>query len=291
MLETFQSGDTLIVRTLDHLGFSVRDVEKTLATLAAREVHVYAIRSELGRFDFDPTLCRAMLQLFAMRGRTEKVLRSERFTELARQRKEQGLAYGGVPTAKKIVVRGGVKHLQWDFDELAIIAEIARRLPREGAAAVAKDLWRRRIKDRRGCLWGQQVPKTERRAQKLNRALRWLLGRHRNPSPYQHFYRAVRWFHRMKWKGLLPPPYDLGQSIEEPKGFGEEPKSRGWTPGGTARRERKRAEAKARHRVERREQWRKEEEARMAARVHKPMLVKEGMAATLNPSAGQADLP
>ncbi|MGA2621965.1 MAG: hypothetical protein ABSF26_30550 [Thermoguttaceae bacterium] len=96
----------------------------------------------------------------------------------------------------------------------------------------------------------------------------------------------------MKCKGLLPPPYDdLGQSIEEPKGFEEEPKSRGWTPGGTARRERERAEAKARHHAERRERWRKEEEARMAARVHKPMLVKEGMAEVSNPPAGQADLP
>ncbi|MGA2621966.1 MAG: recombinase family protein [Thermoguttaceae bacterium] len=142
ILETLQAGDTLIVRTLDRLRYSAHDVEKTLGTLAAREVHVYAIQPALGGVNFDPALCKAILPVFALPRRIEKTLRSERFTELARQRKEQGLAYGGAPTAKKIVERGGVKHLEWDFDELAIIAEIARRLPKEGAAAVAKDLWR-----------------------------------------------------------------------------------------------------------------------------------------------------
>ncbi len=111
MLETFQAEDTLIVRSLDRLGYSCRDVEKTLATLAARKVHVHAIQPAVGGVDFDPALCKAILPVLALPRRIEKALRSERFTELARQRKEQGLAYGGVPTAKKIVVRDGVKVL------------------------------------------------------------------------------------------------------------------------------------------------------------------------------------
>ena len=70
-------------------------------------------------------------------------------------------------------------------------------MPTEGVAAVAKDFWRREIKDRRGRPWGKQ-------AQTVSLFC----------TPYQSFYRAVRWFHRMKWKGLLPAPYDgLAASI------------------------------------------------------------------------------
>ncbi len=45
------------------------------------------------------------------------------------------------------VRRRGVAYLQWDKTELRHIAEIARRVPTEGVAAVAKGFWRRGIKD------------------------------------------------------------------------------------------------------------------------------------------------
>ena len=103
----------------------------------------------------------------------------------------------------------------------------------EGVVKVAKDFWSRGIKDRRGRPWGRQTPKP------------FSLYR----SPYQSFYRAVRWFWRMKRKGLLPLPYGpLAESLSEPKNFREEPRPKGWTRGGTARRAQERA-AQARRRA------------------------------------------
>jgi hypothetical protein len=97
-------------------------------------------------------------QIFALLAGTEKALRSERAANLACLRKEEGLAYGGAPFANKIVKRRGAKVLEWDMEQLEYIAEIARRLPLEGAAKVAEDFWNRGIKDRWGRLWGKQVP-------------------------------------------------------------------------------------------------------------------------------------
>jgi len=125
---------------------------------------------------------------------------------------------------------------------------------------------KRGIKDRRGKPWGKQTPKP--------------FSRYR--TPYQQFYRAARWFHRMKRKGLLPVPYgELALTMQEPKGFREEPKPRKWTLGGTARREQERAASKVQHRAERLTRWQKEKEARIRSRVHKPMMEprpKEGVA-------------
>jgi hypothetical protein len=59
-----------------------------------------------------------------------------------------------------------------------------------------------------------------------------------------------------------------------PKGYGEEPKSRRWTRGGTARRQKERAEAKARHRAARRARWRAEKVTRVQSRIHKPAVGK-----------------
>ena len=70
---------------------------------------------------------------------------------------------------KKIVKRKGAKVLEWDMEQLRYIAEIARRLPSEGPAKVAKDFWKRGVKDRRGRLWGKQVPKPASPIQQVNR--------------------------------------------------------------------------------------------------------------------------
>jgi DNA invertase Pin-like site-specific DNA recombinase len=272
MLETLKAGDTVIVSRLDRLGYSMRDVHKTAAALGERGVRIYVLHALDGVLDLEPGIAKAILQLFALWAKADRTLRSERFTELAQWRKENGLAYGGVPTARRIVERNGVKVLEWDREQLQYIVEIAYRLPREGPAKVADDFWKRRIKDRRGRLWGKPVPRRESPVREVNRVLRCLLGRRNHTaSPYQQFYRAARWFHRMKWKGLLPPPYcDLAVSMPEPKGYQEEPKPRNWTPGGTARREQQRAEAKAEHRAERLARWEKEKAERIERRVHKP---------------------
>ncbi len=271
MLETLKTGDTLIVGRLDRLGCSMRDVHKTATALGERGVRIYALHALDGELDLEPGIAKVILQLFALWQKTDRALRSERFTESARWRKENGLAYGGMPTGRRIIQRNGAKVLEWDHAQLAYIAEIAYRLPREGAAKVAADFWKRRIKDRRGRLWGKQVPTSnahpESPGKQVLRVVQLMLGRRNRPpseSPYQQFYRAVQWFHRMKWKGLLPPEYcELAESMSEPKGYGPEPKPRNWTPGGTARREQQRAEAKAQHRAERLARWEKEKTQRI----------------------------
>ena len=272
MLETLKAEDTLIVTRLDRLGYSVSDVQKTVVTLGERGVRIYVLYALGGEVCVEPVSAKAIAQLFALWQKTDRALRSERFTELAQRRKEAGLAYGGVPTGQRIVERNGVKVLEWDHEQLGYIAEIAARLPREGAANVAEDFWKRRIKDRRGRLWGKPRPVSP--GQQAHRVLQCLISkRNRTLSPYQQFYRAARWFHRMRWKGLLPHPYDdLAASMPEPKGYQEKPKPRKWTRGGTARREQERAEAKAKHRAERLARWQAEKEARVQSRVHKPML-------------------
>ena len=280
MLETLKAGDTLIVARLDRLGHSMRDVHKTAATLGERGVRIRLLHTLDGELCLEPDTVKVVVQLFALWQKTDQALRSERFCESAQWRKENGLAYGGVPTGRRIVERNGVKHLEWDHEQLGYIAEIACRLPREGAAKVAADFWKRRIKDRRGRLWGKQVPSSKPLSpgQQALHVLRCLLGRRNrtlSKDPYQLFYRAARWFHRMKWKGLLPAQYcDLAASMPDPKGlrYGPEPKPRKWTPGGTARREQQRAEAKAKHRAERLARWEKEKVARVQSRVHKSKL-------------------
>ncbi len=280
MLETLKGGDTLIVSRLDRLGYSVADVQATTKALCERRVGIYTLSSPIVITHLTPDIARVVLDIFALWGKTDRALRSERSTELAHRRKSIGLAYGGVPTGRRIVQRKGFKSLEWDDEELGHIAEIAYRLPREGAAKVAQDFWARGIKDRRGQLWGKQVPKTATPIREAKHLLRCLVGRdNRTVSPYQQFYRAARWFHRAKRKGLLPSPYgDLAECIEEPKGFREVPKPRKWTRGGAARREQQRAEAKARHHAERLARWEAQRAARVQSRVHKPKLLRQEIA-------------
>jgi putative DNA-invertase from lambdoid prophage Rac len=255
MLETLHAGDTLIVDRLDRLGYSMRDIRKTVGVLCERGVRIYALHALDGEMDLAPATGKIILQLFALLAKTEKTLRSERLTQSAQWRKAHGLAYGAVPRGRMVVVRNGVKFLEWDEQQLRYIAEIAQRLPKEGAAAVAKDFWKRGIRDRRGKLWGkpQSNPHTRYR------------------TPYGTFCRAARWFHRMKRKGLLPAPYDtLATLMQEPKGFREEPKPKKWIPGGTARRDAERARLKDQHHADRLARWEKEKAARIERRVHKP---------------------
>jgi DNA invertase Pin-like site-specific DNA recombinase len=216
LLEALQAGDTLLVARLDRLGYSIRDVQNTLKTLYDRGIRVYLLNALNGEFDLSGTAGRVTLHLFALQTKTERALRSERLTESAQRRKLNGLAYGGVPTARRIVQRKGGKALEWDREQLQYIAEIAERVPKEGAAKVAKDFWNRGIKDRRGQPWGKQIPRSK---PKVLAALEMLVRRrppHR--TPYAQFYRAVQWFNDMKRKGTLPPPYGTPEeSIQKPQ--------------------------------------------------------------------------
>ncbi|MBN2580955.1 MAG: recombinase family protein [Pirellulales bacterium] len=274
MLQALGEEDILIVPRLYYLGNSMQDVQRTLGILSGHGVRICTLHDGL---DLPPGFTKTLLQVFALVGNIEKALRSECFIKAAQSRKDRGLAYCNPRLGRKIVERDGVKVLEWDMDQLTFIAEIARRLPREGAAKVAQDFWRRGVKDRRGRPWGRQVPKPKIQAMA---ALEMLIrGRRTNRSPYQQFYRAARWFRRMYHAGLLPAPYDtLALTVQEPKSFRAEPKPRNWTPGGTARREQERADAKARHHADRLARWRQEKAARIQSRVHKPLQVSENFA-------------
>ena len=203
MLETLQAGDTLIVNGLDRLGCSMRDVHKTVETLAEREVRIHVLRALDGELELDHPQPAKTSSRCSLLAETEKALRSERATEAAQSRKENGRAYGGVPMARKIVERDGVKVLEWDMEQLEYIAEIARRLPKEGPAKVAKDFWKREIKDRRGPTWGKQTPRPKPQALRSWRC--WL-----GPTAVPHPLPAV------PPGGAMVPPHEAQGPVAAP---------------------------------------------------------------------------
>ena len=189
MLEALQAGDTLIVNRLDRLGYSMRDVQKTAGTLYERGVRIHLLHALDGELNIAPPAGGVILQLCDLWARTEKSIRSERLTEAAQRRKESGLAYCNPPMGKKIVKRGGAKVLEWDMKQLGYIAEIAERLPRK-------------VRRRSPRTFGGGGSRTGGAGCGVDRLQRipdvWALNRLMGLSytPYQQFYRAVRWFHR-----------------------------------------------------------------------------------------------
>ncbi len=97
------------------------------------------------------------------------------------------------------------KRSEWDFEQLAYIAEIAERLGKgEDVVLVVADFWGRGIKDHRGLPWGQVQHKEGKGT----------------GNGFEWYWRATRWFHRMKHSGKLPPPYcDTAHTIPEPPRF------------------------------------------------------------------------
>ena len=96
------------------------------------------------------------------------------------------------------------KRSEWDMQQLAYIAEIAERLGKgEDVLLVVADFWGRGIKDHRGLPWGQVQAKPGKGT----------------GNGFEWFWRATRWFHRMKRADKLPPPYcDLAHTIADPSG-------------------------------------------------------------------------
>ena len=178
MLETLRAGDTLIVARLDRLGYSMRDVRKTVEALAQREVSHLRSPALDGEFDLAPAHGRIFLGLFTLWAKTEKPSAPNAQPKRHNRGRTAVRAYCNPPMGRKIVERDGVKLLEWDEQQLRYIAEIAERLPKEGPEKVARDFWKRKIKDRHGRLWGRQKPKP--------------FGRYR--TPFQQFHRAARWF-------------------------------------------------------------------------------------------------
>ena len=253
MLDTVQAGDTLIVTRLDRLGYSMQDVRQSLETLCGRGVQIHVLEALDGDLDLTPERGKTILRMLTLLMATEKAIRRERATESSHWRKGIDLAHGQLPMGRKVVEGNGRKVLAWDMEQMEIIAQVAERIAKEPVAEIAADFWRRGIKDHRGLPWGKVQPKN---------------GLTPKGSPYERFHEAVRWFHRMKRKGLLPPPYDtLALMTEEPKRFREDPKPKTWVRGGTARREREQAETKAQNRAKRLARWAEEKKERLEKRA------------------------
>jgi hypothetical protein len=86
-----------------------------------------------GELDLVPEAGGTFLKVLRLGRETQRALRSRRARETARARKAAGLAVGHPPMGKRVVRRQGVACLEWDKTELRHIAEIARRVPLEGA--------------------------------------------------------------------------------------------------------------------------------------------------------------
>jgi hypothetical protein len=90
---------------------------------------------------------------------------------------------------KKLVRKPWGKLLDWDQRQLEIIANITLRYAHgEPIRVIAADLWRRRVRDHRGRLWGKARAKPG----------------HRAARPYQALWRARRWFLSAGQRGELP---------------------------------------------------------------------------------------
>ena len=105
------------------------------------------------------------------------------------------------------------------MEQLQYIAEIAkraaqrkapRRLPRTSGGGESRT-------------GGAVSGASRRRGQYRNRWRSFEMlatGRPPHCTPYKQFYRAAQWFHRMKRKGLLPPPYgELALTMAGAEGF------------------------------------------------------------------------
>ena len=72
MMQALKAGDTLIVHRLDRLGYSMRDIQKTVETLCERGVRIHLLRALDGEMDLAPEHGKVLLGLFALQTKTEK---------------------------------------------------------------------------------------------------------------------------------------------------------------------------------------------------------------------------
>jgi putative DNA-invertase from lambdoid prophage Rac len=188
-----QPGDVLVVTKLDRLGRTARDILDTLEQFAKRNVRVIVIQFLGGQnIDMDSTVGRLVVIFFAGLAQFEADMIGERTSESLQWRRQQGLACNHASFGTRKVG----KRSEWDMQQLAYIAEIAERLGKgEDVVLVVADFWGRGIKDHRGLPWGQVQHKDGNG------------DGNGKGSPFEHYWRATRWFHRMKHAGKLPPPF------------------------------------------------------------------------------------
>jgi DNA invertase Pin-like site-specific DNA recombinase len=202
LLLNAQSGDVVVVTKLDRLGRTARDILDTLEQFAKRGVRVIVIQFLGGQIiDMDSTMGRLVVIFFAGLAQFEADMIGERTSESLQWRRQQGLACNRAGFGRRKVGKGS----EWDMQQLAYIAEIAERLGKgEDVLLVVADFWGRGIKDHRGLPWGQVQHKAGKGS----------------GNGFEWFWRATRWFHRMKHAGKLPPPYcDTAHTIPEPRRF------------------------------------------------------------------------
>jgi putative DNA-invertase from lambdoid prophage Rac len=195
-------GDVVVVTKLDRLGRTARDILDTLEQFAKRGVRVIVIQFLGGQnIDMDSTVGRLVVIFFAGLAQFEADMIGERTAEALQWRKQQGLACNRAAFGRRKV--GNLS--EWDTQQLAYIAEIAERLGKgEDVTLVVADFWARGIKDHRGLPWGQVQHKPGKGT----------------GNGFEWYWRATRWFHRMKHAGKLPPPYcDAARTIPEPSRF------------------------------------------------------------------------
>jgi len=208
MLE-IKKGDTVLFSNLARMGRTMVDIIRTTEWLAKRGATIIVLNF-LGGAPIDnvTSMGKVFLAIFAAFQEADSNLRIENTLASIASRKERGVWCAGNPCiGKKKVKNQGERgvHSEWDMEQLEIIAEVATRLGKgERVQDIHDDFRRRELKDWDGRPWGLHVSTKSKTKQ----------------SPYLHFNNRVRWFHRAKRRGQLPPPYNaIAASIPEPKGF------------------------------------------------------------------------
>lgn len=214
ILLNLKEKDALIVTDIDRLGRNAVDIMDTAERLRKMGVKLIVLQFMGMDLDISTEMGYLVLMIFAWGAQHEHRRIADRTSRAIKRKKELGLLIHKTGFGRtKIKDPNGGAHWEWDIDQLKIIAEIADRRGRgEACMSILRDLWRRGIKDHRGKPWGK-VEHTG-------------VGK-QNTSETDWVYRAVRWFHRKKHKGELPPPWgELASLIPEGKRFTPEKKSR-----------------------------------------------------------------
>lgn len=199
-------GDSLVCTDLDRLGRNVADILNTVDRLKAKGVKLVVLQFYGMDLDLNSDMGYLVLMIFAWGSAYEHRRIFERTQRAIQRKKELGLLIYQPGLGRKKIVDEHGSHGEWDYEQLAIIAEISERIGKgQDPAKVAADLWRRGIKDHRGKPWGKVYHTGKGKGQ---------------GSEVENFQRAVRWFHRQKHAGKLPPPYcDMAKLIPEGSRF------------------------------------------------------------------------
>ena len=219
-----------MVTKLDRLGRTIIDILNTTKSFRRRGVRVIVLQFGNHVLDTTSPLGKLVLGVMAIIAQFEAELISQRTKEAFASMKERGLVTNHVGFGRKII--GGERthnrnnkggKVEWDYEQLAIIAELVeRRSKREPIDQIAKDFWRRGLKDHHGHDWGWKYRAT---------AI-YGMESHSNKegvyiTPYRSFYDASLWFLREGCNDRLPPEYNAiakwlaprvpGFRLEQPK--------------------------------------------------------------------------